>query len=139
MQVSVRTADRVVLQFGSSLGPLNGAVIEDASETTIDQIRGALAQVQGDGAVVLSADHTSVTVLPPSQAWLDAQQQQQAAEAEQSAAGSDLASQYAWAVSRLDDIVMNGGSYTTAQTRSAVLDLARILRKTIRLVKADLA
>lgn len=65
-------------------------------------------------------------------------QQQEAAEGEVAAATGDLAAQYAWAINRLDDIVTNGSNYTAAQTRSAVLDLARILRKTIRLVKADL-
>lgn len=56
---------------------------------------------------------------------------------EQEAAKTDLVSQYNAATARLDDIVSAGPGYTAAQTRDAVIDLARILRRMLRLQKAN--
>ena len=44
----------------------------------------------------------------------------------------DLRTQADAALTRLDDIATNGGTYTATQTREAVLDLARVLRRTLR-------
>jgi len=64
----------MILQVGIGLGPIEGAVNESLDPATAGEVVAALAQVVGDGGVVISADHTSVTVQPPSAAWAAAQQ-----------------------------------------------------------------
>ena len=44
----------------------------------------------------------------------------------------DLRDTYQAAVTRLDDIVANGGSYTAADVRTAVIDMARIQRRLLK-------
>lgn len=58
---------------------------------------------------------------------------------EQQAAIDDLNAQYQAAMTRLDDIVTNGPTYTQVQSRDAMVDLARILRRSLRLQRATLA
>lgn len=67
-----------------------------------------------------------------------AEQQQAATTAERTAASADLQGTYQQAVTRLDAIIAAGSTLTAAQTRDAVVDVARILRRTLRLVKAQL-
>jgi hypothetical protein len=50
-------------------------------------------------------------------------------------ARADLRDQYASAIDRLDGIVANGATYTAAQVRDAVVDLARILRAALKLLR----
>jgi hypothetical protein len=68
----------------------------------------------------------------------DALTPQEAAAQERQAAETDLAGQYALAVQRLDAIVTTGPTYTGAEVRDAVVDLARIVRRLLRVVKANL-
>lgn len=44
----------------------------------------------------------------------------------------DLRARVAAALTRLDDIVTNGGTYTNTQVRAAVVDMAQMLRALIR-------
>jgi hypothetical protein len=62
-----------------------------------------------------------------------AEQQQ----AERTAATTDVQATYQAAVTRLDAIIANGGTFTAAQVRDAVVDLARIQRRMLRLLKAQ--
>lgn len=60
---------------------------------------------------------------------------QTAKQSEVLVAQSDLASTYQSAVSRLDDIIANGSTYTASQVRTAVIDEAQIMRRLLRLLK----
>ena len=71
MQVSVRTSDRVIVQFGSSLGASAGCAIEDVDDATTARI--VTTAATRNGGIVLSADHATVTALPVPQATLDAE------------------------------------------------------------------
>lgn len=51
---------------------------------------------------------------------------------------ADLRSRVATAISRLDDIATNGGSYTNAQVRTAVVDMAQIMHALIREIRHTL-
>jgi len=77
MQASVLIATRIIQAIGTHLGADPAAVIEDLSDAVLAQVQAALAQVVGDGGVVLSADHTSVTVQAPSAGWLASNAAQQ--------------------------------------------------------------
>jgi len=44
----------------------------------------------------------------------------------------DLRARVSTAITRLDDIVTNGGTYTNVQVRAAVVDMAQMLRALIR-------
>lgn len=59
-----------------------------------------------------------------------------AATVERSAAESDLRDQYATAVQRLDAIIAGGFANNTARD-AAISDLARILKRSLRLLKAQ--
>lgn len=59
------------------------------------------------------------------------------ARVERQAAAADLAAQYQAALTRLDAIIAAGSSLTAAQTRDAVVDVARIVRRALRLLKAQ--
>jgi hypothetical protein len=48
---------------------------------------------------------------------------------------ADISSQYAAAVTRLTAIVTDGSTYTAVQVRDAVVDLARIERAVLKLVR----
>lgn len=50
-------------------------------------------------------------------------------------AQADLRAQYAQAVTRLDVIVTDGPTYTAAQVRDAVVDLARIQRRVLKVAR----
>ncbi len=78
MYVSVDTT-RIVRQIGTNLGDLTGCTIESVADAVAAQIQALLPQVVGDGGVILSADHTSVTLQAPSAAWVAANQIAQAA------------------------------------------------------------
>jgi hypothetical protein len=58
--------------------------------------------------------------------------------AEMTTARNDLANQYSAAMTVLDNIVTNGASWTNVQVRDAVIDEARILRRTLRYLKAEM-
>lgn len=49
---------------------------------------------------------------------------------------SDLVAQYAAGMARLDAIVTDGPTYTQTQARDAIVDLARIQRRVLRLVRS---
>lgn len=59
-----------------------------------------------------------------------------AAQQENAAATSDLATNYQAALTRCDDILTNGSAYTATQVRAALVDNTRILRRVLRLLKA---
>jgi hypothetical protein len=50
---------------------------------------------------------------------------------------ADLGGQYAAMTTRLDGVVTDGTTYTAAQVRDAVVDLARIMRRVLRLVRSS--
>ena len=56
-------------------------------------------------------------------------------EAEHETARDDLRAQYQTMLTRLDDIAANGSGYTAAQVRDAMVDLARIQRRVLRLLR----
>jgi len=56
MQASVRSLDRVVIQTGVSLGPLNGCEIDELSAATINALSAAFSQPHGN--VYLAVDGT---------------------------------------------------------------------------------
>jgi hypothetical protein len=57
--------------------------------------------------------------------------------AERHGATTDLRDQYAAAVTRLDAIIANGGTFTAVQVRDAVVDLARTQRRELRFLRAQ--
>lgn len=57
---------------------------------------------------------------------------------EAAVAREDLSTQYTAAANRLDAIVADGAAYTAPQVRDAVVDMARIQRRLLRLVKVSL-
>jgi len=69
VELSIRIIDRIVLQMGENLGELPGCVVEESTPEIDTQIQTLLAQVQGDGGVSISADHTTISIVPPSAAW----------------------------------------------------------------------
>lgn len=56
---------------------------------------------------------------------------------ERTAAYSDLVTTYAAVITRLDDIVANGGTWTNTQIRDAVVDLARVCRRILRFIRVQ--
>lgn len=56
-------------------------------------------------------------------------------EEERSQAAQDLAGQFQAMMSRLDQIIADGASYTATQVRDAVIDEARIQKRTLRLIR----
>lgn len=62
----------------------------------------------------------------------------EAAQAERLASSADLAAQYDAAVTRLNQIAAFDATTTAAQVRQGVADLAVILKRTLRLLKAEL-
>lgn len=58
--------------------------------------------------------------------------------ADRASALSDLQANYQAAMTRLDDIVTNGSTYTNVQVRDAVIDEARILRRALHVVRSGL-
>lgn len=61
----------------------------------------------------------------------------QAADTERTAAIDDVRTTAAAALTRLDAIIANGGTFTAAQVRDAMVDLARIQRRELRLLRAQ--
>jgi hypothetical protein len=51
---------------------------------------------------------------------------------------ADVRAQFAQADLRLNDISANGATYTAPQVRDAMVDMARIIRRTLRLSHAEL-
>lgn len=66
------------------------------------------------------------------------EQQQAAATAERTAASSDLQANYQAAVTRLDQIIAAGTFPNNAARDAAIVDLSRILKRSLRLLKAQL-
>lgn len=117
MDISVRSIDRIVLQIGTDLGALDGAVVEPVSDAVLAAINTALPQVIGDGGVVLSTDHTSVTVQPPSAAWTAAQT------AAQQAAADDLTARNAVITLVQSTVGITWANLTTAQKQALIVAL----------------
>lgn len=98
--------------------------IKDAATgeaTTIEATVGEQAASEAALAVALQGEQTTAALV-----------------AERNGAVSDLATQYQAAIARLDAISTNGGTYTAAQVRDAVVDMARIQARMLKLVKAAL-
>lgn len=55
---------------------------------------------------------------------------------ERAAAIADLSAQYASGMAILDDIVSNGPTHTNVQVRDDVVNMARVQRRILRLIKA---
>jgi hypothetical protein len=51
---------------------------------------------------------------------------------------NDLITQYQIGMTRLDGIITNGPTYTTAQARDAIVDMAKIQKQMLRFIKAAL-
>jgi len=82
----------------------------------------------------------TITELPPeAQPILDAHEPQDVVAAtEQAESSVEFVSQYQEATDRLDEIIALGTGMTQAQARDAVLDLARLSKKTIRFIKTHM-
>lgn len=65
-----------------------------------------------------------------------AEQDQQAKKDEQTTATSDLQAEYDKAITRLDQIIAGGFANNTARD-AAITDLARIMKRALRVVKAQ--
>jgi phage major head subunit gpT-like protein len=117
VDVSVRTSDRIIVQIGIGLGAIPGAVIETVSDAVLAQIDAAFSQLIGDGGVILSADHTNVTVAPPSAAWTAAQL------AQQQAAADDLTARTAVASLVQSTVGITWQNLTAAQKQALIVAL----------------
>jgi len=69
-EIAVRIADRVLLQIGAGLGIDPSWSVESLTPAVLASVQAALAQLSGDGYVTISADHTTITVVPPSATWI---------------------------------------------------------------------
>lgn len=71
----------------------------------------------------------------PTEAEIEAKYAEvKAADAEQDTERRQLRTEFQAVKVRLDDIVQNGSTYTAAQTRDAVIDLARAQRRMMRVL-----
>jgi hypothetical protein len=62
---------------------------------------------------------------------------QAVAHQERAGALDDLRGQYTAAMTRLNDIVTNGPTYTSAQARDGLVDVARITLRLLRFIRAE--
>jgi hypothetical protein len=99
----------------------------DAAVTSISDTEAAKFS-QPSGGFTLDPDGQTVIVapVPPPNPI----------EVERQGSISDLSTTATAALARLDDIIANGATYTAAQTRDAVLDEARVLRRLLRLLRS---
>jgi len=70
MDATINTTTRAITQLGTSLVAATGGVVETLDDATLAQVLTALSTVIGDGNVSISADHQTITVNPPSAAWV---------------------------------------------------------------------
>lgn len=63
MQICIRALDRIVMQFGTSLGKLEGCDITELTEGEADALKAALAEP--NGGVVVNADRTFTALAAP--------------------------------------------------------------------------
>lgn len=93
-------------------------------------------QLEGDGAELqLSvADDAPEALIASVVAAHDPGEEFLASWAEAASSRRELQEQYTLALTRLDAITTSGGSYTAAQVRDAVVDLAVILRRLLRVM-----
>lgn len=117
MDVSVRTSDRRIMQIGVGLGDFAGAVTETVGDAVAAAIYTALGQVIGDGGVILSTDHTSVTLAPPSATWTAAQA------AQQQAIADDLTARNAVITLVQSTVGITWTNLTTAQKQALIVAL----------------
>jgi len=73
MELLLDAATRRVLAYGDSLVAAAGQVVEILTVAELVNFQTAISKVQGDGYVTVSADHQTITVVPPSAAWTAAQ------------------------------------------------------------------
>ena len=97
----------------------NGALVADLRRST-DAYRIVGGTLQKNGQPVTIAADDPVRV-------------------ERTAATSDLITQYAAAVTALDAIIARNGTFTLAQAGSAIDTLARIQKRVLRLMKAQVS
>jgi len=88
-QVALRESDRRVEHWGWNLAATEGQVLEEVAPETLAVIHAVVQQ--GDGGVLLSADHQTVSAGPPSAAHAEAQAAGAHAEAARQAARAVLA------------------------------------------------
>lgn len=118
--------------------PVNVAQLQDELHTAAIPFDTLALREGDDGAHVLIAygpSGESVGFPEEAQAIIEAHVP---IPTEREASTTDLEAQYAAAMTRLTDIVTNGPTYTQAQARDALVDLAQIVRRVLRYLKATL-
>lgn len=101
-------------------------------------VQSAVAVLSDEEAAKFATSNSRFTIAPDGSTVVVTTAPVDTVRAEREAALSDLQANYQVAITRLDDIVTNGGAYTAAQVRDAVIDEARILRRALRVVRAEL-
>jgi hypothetical protein len=98
------------------------------------------AKLTQRGVKTVAKDGTVTVFLDPAivAAEQAAETAAQAASTERTAATTDLRDQYAAAVTRLDAIIANGSTFTAAQVRDGLIDVARIERRLLRVLRAQI-
>lgn len=129
--VIIRRRDRAVVVLDPPV--VSGQVtLPEGDDYDVVQIADVeLAKFSQQGMTFkLDAQNAVVAAPPPPPPPLDPGQQEQAT------SRSELMDAYTTAMARLDDIATNGGSYTGAQVRDAVVDLAVMMRRLARATRA---
>ncbi len=96
----------------------------------------ALPHVDLDSATLPARDKRYAWRIVGNAVVIDAAVLEPPAAVELKAAYTDLAAQYVAAMTRLDAIVTNGPTYTQVQARDAVVDIARIVRASLRFMRS---
>ncbi|HXI16418.1 MAG TPA: hypothetical protein VNM48_08605, partial [Chloroflexota bacterium] len=123
LHAQVGSLTRDVLAVGYfPIAPDNGAV------EVVEIDKATAARLSEPGRKTLSkAGVLTVTPPPPPDPTVIARDE--AAMAERTAAHADLHAGAAATMTRIDAIIANGGAYTAAEVRSAVVDMARLQRR----------
>jgi hypothetical protein len=95
------------------------------------------AKLTQRGVKTVAKDGTVTVFLDPAIVAAE-QAAETAAQAASTEATTDLRDQYAAAVTRLDAIIANGSTFTAAQVRDGLIDVARIERRLLRVLRAQI-
>ncbi|HXI15131.1 MAG TPA: hypothetical protein VNM48_02080 [Chloroflexota bacterium] len=131
MDVQIDTATRVILAYGAF-----SAEPEGAGQSIVELAKEHVPALSEPGTKVLRADG-SIAVTPPAPPDPTAIARDKAATAERSAAHADLHDGAKASLVRLDAVIANGGAYTAAEVRTAVVDMARVQKRLLRYLVAS--
>lgn len=127
MEISRHTTDGLIVQFGVNLGMLTGCDRLLLDDTTTTAVQNAFADPTV-GNIFLINVVTNANGISSGQVQTNALLPPPPVDPDVTAFGSNFDT----AVTRLQDIITNSGTYTAAQIQTATADEARILLRVLK-------